>query len=294
MHRCRQQREPEGRRRRASATRCSAGASNGDLMWESVVRAERGEAARHAHDQEPRARQRRRQEAVAAEGHGPRPRRIRAGTPLWRHGGTVFGPQPRSYEYQLPKKVERGALRAALASKMQRRRGGRRRRARVDRGKTKSAAEMLKRARRDRADAHRRRRARRELCRVRRAIIAGVSLVAERPVDGARRRWTRQRRHSTTRGALRAVAGGARDETHEVIRRPLVTEKTSIAPRRRHGRSCSRWRPSATKIDIKRAIEKLLGSKVGAVRTSIIARQGQAPGAFRRPTVGLEEGLGHG
>ena len=39
-------------------------------------------------------------------------------SPLWRHGGTVFGPQPRSYEYQLPKKVERGALRAALAQKL--------------------------------------------------------------------------------------------------------------------------------------------------------------------------------
>src|SRR5437899_6405589 len=39
--------------------------------------------------------------------------------PLWRKGGTVFGPQPRSYAYQLPKKVERGALRAALAQKLQ-------------------------------------------------------------------------------------------------------------------------------------------------------------------------------
>ena len=39
--------------------------------------------------------------------------------PLWRKGGTVFGPQPRSYDYQLPKKVERGALRAALAQKLQ-------------------------------------------------------------------------------------------------------------------------------------------------------------------------------
>jgi large subunit ribosomal protein L4 len=38
--------------------------------------------------------------------------------PLWRKGGTVFGPQPRSYEYTLPKKVERGALRAALAQKV--------------------------------------------------------------------------------------------------------------------------------------------------------------------------------
>jgi large subunit ribosomal protein L4 len=39
--------------------------------------------------------------------------------PLWRKGGTVFGPQPRSYEYQLPKKVEKGALRAALMEKAQ-------------------------------------------------------------------------------------------------------------------------------------------------------------------------------
>jgi large subunit ribosomal protein L4 len=39
--------------------------------------------------------------------------------PLWRKGGTVFGPQPRSYEYKLPKKVELGALRAALSQKVQ-------------------------------------------------------------------------------------------------------------------------------------------------------------------------------
>jgi len=38
--------------------------------------------------------------------------------PLWRKGGTTFGPQPRSYEYQIPKKVEKGALRAALAQKL--------------------------------------------------------------------------------------------------------------------------------------------------------------------------------
>jgi large subunit ribosomal protein L4 len=38
-------------------------------------------------------------------------------TPLWRHGGTVFGPQPRDYGYTLPKKVERGALRSALTAR---------------------------------------------------------------------------------------------------------------------------------------------------------------------------------
>jgi large subunit ribosomal protein L4 len=41
-----------------------------------------------------------------------------ARNPLWRKGGTVFGPQPRSYDYALPKKVERGALRAALAARL--------------------------------------------------------------------------------------------------------------------------------------------------------------------------------
>lgn len=38
--------------------------------------------------------------------------------PLWRKGGTVFGPQPRSYAYALPAKVVRRALRAALSQKL--------------------------------------------------------------------------------------------------------------------------------------------------------------------------------
>jgi large subunit ribosomal protein L4 len=38
-------------------------------------------------------------------------------SPLWRKGGTVFGPQPRDYSYELPKKAKRSALRAALAGK---------------------------------------------------------------------------------------------------------------------------------------------------------------------------------
>ena len=38
--------------------------------------------------------------------------------PLWRKGGTVFGPQPRSYAYALPAKVVRRALRAALIQQL--------------------------------------------------------------------------------------------------------------------------------------------------------------------------------
>lgn len=39
-------------------------------------------------------------------------------SPLWRHGGTVHGPTPRSYSYALPKKMILGALRSALSAKL--------------------------------------------------------------------------------------------------------------------------------------------------------------------------------
>jgi large subunit ribosomal protein L4 len=38
-------------------------------------------------------------------------------TPLWRHGGTVFGPQPRDYSYAMPKKARLAALRSALSQR---------------------------------------------------------------------------------------------------------------------------------------------------------------------------------
>ena len=48
--------------------------------------------------------------------------RARAGTirsPIWRGGGTIFGPQPRAYGYALPKKVRAAALRSALSLRLQ-------------------------------------------------------------------------------------------------------------------------------------------------------------------------------
>jgi len=38
-------------------------------------------------------------------------------SPIWRHGGIVFGPRPRGYEQDMPKKMRRAALRSALSSK---------------------------------------------------------------------------------------------------------------------------------------------------------------------------------
>jgi large subunit ribosomal protein L23 len=70
----------------------------------------------------------------------------------------------------------------------------------------------------------------------------------------------------------------------DIIRRPLVTEKTSI--QREDGRTLVfQVAPGANKIEIKQAVEKLLGSKVESVRTSIahgkVKRQGRFAG--RRP-----------
>src|ERR1700760_98448 len=93
------------------------GRINSALIWESVVRLNAAER-RGTHATKNRA---------LVSGSGKKPwrqkgtGRARVGeirNPLWRHGGTVFGPQPRSYEYQLPKKVELGALRAAMAQKL--------------------------------------------------------------------------------------------------------------------------------------------------------------------------------
>jgi large subunit ribosomal protein L4 len=47
--------------------------------------------------------------------------RARAGSlrsPIWRHGGSVFGPKPRSYAFNMPKKKYRAALQSALSSKV--------------------------------------------------------------------------------------------------------------------------------------------------------------------------------
>src|SRR5205085_1653729 len=39
-------------------------------------------------------------------------------SPIWRHGGTTHGPQPRDYSYKLPRKMLLGALRSALSAKL--------------------------------------------------------------------------------------------------------------------------------------------------------------------------------
>jgi len=92
------------------------GAVNEDLLWEAV---KHYRAAQRAGTHATKAR-------WQVSGSGKKlwrqkgTGRARIGSirsPLWRHGGTVHGPQPRSYEYAFPRKKLLGALRSALAAK---------------------------------------------------------------------------------------------------------------------------------------------------------------------------------
>jgi large subunit ribosomal protein L4 len=92
------------------------GAVNEDLLWEAV---KHYRASQHAGTHATKAR-------WQVSGSGKKlwrqkgTGRARIGSirsPLWRHGGTVHGPQPRSYEYAFPRKKLLGALRSALAAK---------------------------------------------------------------------------------------------------------------------------------------------------------------------------------
>jgi large subunit ribosomal protein L4 len=93
------------------------GAVNEDLLWEAVKH------YRAAGRQGTHATKNRKLVSGAGKklwkqkGTG----RARVGSirsPLWRHGGTVHGPQPRSYDHAFPRKKLLGALRSALAAKL--------------------------------------------------------------------------------------------------------------------------------------------------------------------------------
>jgi large subunit ribosomal protein L4 len=93
------------------------GVINRDLLWEAVTHYRAAlRAGTHATKNK---------KLVAGSGRKPWKQkgtgRARVGSirsPLWRHGGTVHGPQPRSYDYQFPRKKLLGALRSALAAKL--------------------------------------------------------------------------------------------------------------------------------------------------------------------------------
>jgi large subunit ribosomal protein L4 len=93
------------------------GAVNEDLLWEAITHY-RASARAGTHATKNRG---------SVSGSGKKlwkqkgTGRARIGSvrsPIWRHGGTVHGPQPRDYSYHLPRKMLLGALRSALSAKL--------------------------------------------------------------------------------------------------------------------------------------------------------------------------------
>ncbi len=94
------------------------GAINEDLLWEAVKHYRAGQRAGTHATKNRKLVSGSGKKLWRQKGTG----RARVGSirsPLWRHGGTVHGPQPRSYDYTFPKKKLLGALRSALAAKLQ-------------------------------------------------------------------------------------------------------------------------------------------------------------------------------
>jgi large subunit ribosomal protein L4 len=280
-----------------------------DLIWESVVQQNAAER-RGTHKTKNRA---------AVSGSGKKPwrqkgtGRARVGeirNPIWRKGGTVFGPTAAQLRVRPAEEGARGALRAAIAQKLQDGAvvvveafdGGE--------GKTRAAAELF-----------------------RRLGVSGKTLVIDVQLDET---FTRAARNLVgvklvpsarvtardvmdtahvvaTRGAIEklqeaglmangkwqmpngkcqmfpghhpgpfgiwhlpfAIDTDAGMKLTDVIRRPLITEKTTLL--REDGRTIVfEVAVGATKVEVKQAVEKLLGSKVAGVRTSI------AHGKFKR------------
>ena len=94
------------------------GGINEDLLWEAVKHFRAGQRAGTHATKNRKLVSGSGKKLWRQKGTG----RARVGSirsPLWRHGGTVHGPQPRSYDYTFPRKKLLGALRSALAAKLQ-------------------------------------------------------------------------------------------------------------------------------------------------------------------------------
>src|ERR1700685_3853 len=94
------------------------GAVNEDLLWEAITHY-RASARAGTHATKNRWRVSGSGKKLWKQKGTGRARIGSIRSPLWRHGGTVHGPQPRSYAYAFPRKKLLGALRAAIAAKIQ-------------------------------------------------------------------------------------------------------------------------------------------------------------------------------
>ena len=198
-------------------------------------------------------------------------------SPLWRHGGTVHGPQPRSYEYKLPRKMVLGALRSALSAKL---RDGELRVVRAFEladHKTKNMLAVLGKFAATKSVL---------------LVEVGENQNLDRATGNLKHVKTGadERCHGLRPAAARAgvaerrrseeiIGGTGEVNVYDVIRRPLITEK-GHAKREEERTLCFEVHPDANKIEIKQAVETVFRVRVADVRTTNFAGKLRRRGRF--------------
>ena len=219
--------------------------------------------------------------------------------PQWRGGGKVFGPKPRSHAIELPKKVRALALRHALSAKAKGRRDHGAREGGIERRQDQGPEGALRQARAHQRADHRRRRDRAGF-RPRRPQHPQYRCAAR---SGHQRlRHPPSQEPGADQGGGRG-AGGAlqmskkhkKKDAHDIIRAPVITEKSTLVSE--HNQVIFKVARDASKPEIKAAVEQLFNVKVKAINTQV--RKGKLKtfkniralqSDVKRAVVTLEEG----
>ncbi len=292
------------------------GAVNEDLLWEAVKHYRAAQRAGTHATKNKKLVSGAGKKLWKQKGTG----RARVGSirsPLWRHGGTVHGPQPRSYDYAFPRKKLLGALRSALAAKF------------AD-GKlivvnafdVKEPKSKLFRQALDalKVDTH-------GLAgRSRRGMAIAIWTLSSRNIDGVELvnssevhpyhllRYDRaifsqpaieklqvslknsvsKRQHKETeeesakkatarsaapRASRKSGGGGLMKTAYQIIRRPVITEK-GLAIKENQNTLVFQVAPKATKTEIKEAVQSIFKVKVHSVRTATYPGKERRRGKF--------------
>ena len=216
-------------------------------------------------------------------------------SPLWRHGGTVHGPQPRSYDYAFPRKKLLGALRSALASKLA---DGKL--TVVESLELADAKTKAYRAALDKLDAKRTTllvEGGQEPGRVVAARFAqprSGGVAAHQGSSSLRSAALRAgdffpRRNRAIAGVVEEdcfpaqacgrFGGGLMPTLYNVIKRPLITEK-GLGVKEVESTLVFDVAPDATKTEVKQAVETLFKVKVRSVRTANFLGKERRRGKF--------------
>ena len=216
-------------------------------------------------------------------------------SPLWRHGYTVHGPQPRSYDYAFPRKKLLGALRSALASKLA---DGKL--TVVDTLEIKEAKTKLYRAALDKLNVTRTALLVENGKTLTQGLVLGarnlegVELVLNNEVHPYD--LLRYDRAIFSKAAIEQLAEAAQEfrveaqarradggrvmpTLYTVIRRPLITEK-GLGVKETEGTLVFEVAPDASKTEVKQAVEALFKVKVAAVRTANVVGKERRRGKF--------------